>query len=95
MTVSPSNTQATAVELHNGNNNLAHSATITVTFTNPTATAAFIATQVGSHLNIVKSGNTVTVSVKSGNGHQGLFSVKITPSSGCGAAQTVYINVAQ
>ena len=92
MTVSPTNTQATAIELHNGNNNLPHSTTITVSFSNAPAGATFTISG-GAKLNVDKVGNNVNVSVKSGNGNQGLFSVTVTPSSGCGSAKTIYVNV--
>jgi hypothetical protein len=94
MTVSPSNTQATAVELRNGNGNSPQNMTINVSFSNAPAGATFTWSG-GDHLNVSKLGNALNISVKNGNGNRGLYSVTITPPNGCGASKTVYINVAQ
>jgi hypothetical protein len=46
-------------------------------------------------LSLSQSGNTITITAKTGNGNQGLFSVTVKPPTGCGPNQTVYVNVAQ
>ena len=96
MTVSPATTESSPIVLHNGNSASASqkTTTVTVTFANPTVGASFSVEQVGNHLTVSQSGNTITITAKNGNGNQGLFKLTVTPSTGCGSAQFIYVTVA-
>jgi hypothetical protein len=82
--------------IHNDNDASASSTTttFTVTFTNPPTTGgAFTLSQVPNKLEVSVSSTSITVTSKTGNGNKGNFSFWVTPSSGCGLAQKVYVNV--
>lgn len=97
MSLSPASSSTSPIALHNGGNNSPSSVTISVTFTNPGSGTTFTVTESGNggHLTITKSGNNITIATNPGSTNRGLYSVIVTPSSGCGAAQTIYVNVAK
>jgi hypothetical protein len=96
MTISPATTSSSRFALRNGGNNTPTSKTFTVTFTNTATTPAFTAVESGggNHLTITKTATTITITVKNGSGNRGNFAVVVTPTN-CGAAQTIYVSVAQ
>ena len=92
MSVSP-----TTLNLRNGGNNQPTSGVVTVTFANATANASFTYAEVSNtaHLNLSASANRITISSRNGGGNRGAFTVRVTPSAGCGSARDVTVNVAQ
>jgi len=92
MTVTP-----TRLDLHNSGNNEPKTGVVTVTFANPTANPTFTVKEVSSteHVTISVSANNITIGAMNGSGNRGAFLVRVTPSTGCGSAQDINVNVAQ
>jgi hypothetical protein len=93
MTLSPSSSSSSRIGLRNGGNNTPTSTTITVTFNTSSVPFTVAESGGGNHLTITKSGNSITIATKNGSTNRGNFNVVVTPT-GCGSAQTIYINVA-
>ncbi|HEX6624789.1 MAG TPA: hypothetical protein VF064_13840 [Pyrinomonadaceae bacterium] len=87
----------TRLDLHNSGNNQPQTGVVTVTFANPTANPTFTVKEVSSteHLTISFTANKITIGAKNGGGNRGAFLVRVTPSTGCGSAQDINVNVAQ
>lgn len=96
MSMSPATTSKKPIGLHNGGTTM-DSATVTITLSNAPTGAGFTVSNV-PELNITVSGNTITIRAKPNEktvNNRGNFTVSVTPSSGCGAAQTIYVSVAK
>jgi hypothetical protein len=96
MTLSPTTTSKQPIKLRNGGNGNA-SDTVTVKLSNAPAGATFTVAELGTptHLTITVSGNTITITSIEGTGNRGNFTVRVTPSGGCGSAQDINVSVAK
>ncbi len=96
MSLSPATTAKKPLNLHNGSG-ASDTGTVTVTLSNAPSGASFGVEELGTpkHLKVSVSGNTITITAITGTDNRGNFTVRVTPSTGCGAAQDISVSVAK
>jgi hypothetical protein len=95
MSISPASTVDTPIGIRNTGPQSGRSKIFTVTLANaplnPTITAA--EDPAGSHVTVTVTGTAITIGSQTGGTNRGKFKVKVTPPSGCGSPQFIYVDI--